>query len=101
MKGGDEIDIQCWLHDPTVKHWMKQRGFTTADQVLNFFMGRFYPLVRQHNWTAIGWDELIIDYDQTQLTIPKDVVIQVWRSREAFAKVVKSGYRALLSAGYV
>jgi len=99
--GGDEINTKCWLHDPTVVAWMKTKNFTTVDEILNEFMSIVYPMLKdRYKKIPMGWDELIIDYDQNVLKIPKDVVIQVWRSRESFAKIVKAGYKSLLSAGW-
>lgn len=36
--GGDEVDQTCWENSAAVQAWMKTQGFTTTDQVYEYFV---------------------------------------------------------------
>ena len=36
--GGDEVVQQCWADDPNVVAWMQKQGFTTTDEVYQYFV---------------------------------------------------------------
>jgi hexosaminidase len=55
--GGDEVIGRCWLSDPSIVAWMKQQGFNTTDQALQFFHSKvesFIPSDRR----VIYWQEV-------------------------------------------
>jgi hexosaminidase len=73
---------------------MKARGMKTFMDLQTYFNRRLQPILRKNGKIMMGWDEIL------QPGVPKDIVIQSWRGKEAFYKSVKQGYRAILSNGY-
>jgi hexosaminidase len=94
--GGDEVVLSCWLEDPSVVKWMSENNFTTRGQVENYFESRLQPLLKAKNRTMVVWQELFND----GVTLDDDVIVNVWIDLATLGRVVASGRRALLSAGF-
>ncbi|HEX9514070.1 MAG TPA: family 20 glycosylhydrolase [Puia sp.] len=92
--GGDENNGKDWEKTPPIRAFMKARGMKTFMDLQTYFNTRLQPILRKNGKIMMGWDEIL------QPGVPKDIVIQSWRGKEAFYKSVKQGYRAILSNGY-
>ncbi len=92
--GGDENTGKDWEKTPHIKAFMEARGMKDYMQLQTYFNQRLLPIVRKHGKVMMGWDEIF------QPGLPKDIVIQSWRGKEAYYSSVKKGYRAILSNGY-
>jgi len=73
---------------------MKEKGMKTFMELQTYFNKRILPIVKKNGKTMMGWDEIL------QPGVPKDIVIQSWRGKEAFYESIKKGYQAILSNGY-
>jgi hexosaminidase len=94
--GGDEVELPCWLEDASVVKWMKENNFTTRGDVENYFESRLQPLLKAHGRSMVVWQELFND----GVTLDDDVIVNVWIDLETLGRVVASGRKALLSAGF-
>jgi hexosaminidase len=94
--GGDEVELACWLEDASVVKWMSENNFTTRGQVENYFESRLQPLLKAKGRSMVVWQELFND----GVTLDDDVIVNVWIDLETLGRVVASGRRALLSAGF-
>ena len=57
--GGDEVqNLQCWGEDAGVKAFMTQQGFTTVDEVRNYFEGRIQQIALNHSASSMFWEEV-------------------------------------------
>jgi hexosaminidase len=94
--GGDEVELSCWLEDASVVKWMAANNFTTRGQVENYFESRLQPLLKAHDRSMVVWQELFND----GVALDDDVIVNVWIDLATLGRVVASGRRALLSAGF-
>ena len=92
--GGDENTGKDWENTPHIKAYMKAHGMKQYMDLQTAFNKRLLPILKKYHKTMMGWDEIL------QPGVPKDIVIQSWRGKEAFYASVKSGYKAILSNGY-
>ncbi len=92
--GGDENTGKDWESTPHIKAFMKAQGMKTYMDLQTYFNKRILPIIKKNGKTMMGWDEIL------QPGVPKDIVIQSWRGKEAFYESIKKGYQAILSNGY-
>jgi hexosaminidase len=94
--GGDEVqNLQCWGEDAGVKAFMTQQGFTTVDQVRNYFEGRIQQIALNHSANSMFWEEV---YDDGYTTLSSSIV-DIWLSYDEVEKAVKSGHEIVSSFG--
>lgn len=84
---GDELNTKSYELDPTLNSGSKE---VNRPYLQKFFDHIFSHTGFQH-LTPIGFEEIFLDWE---LTLPKDIIIQTWRSQAALAKVVEKGYKA-------
>ncbi|MDR3714120.1 MAG: family 20 glycosylhydrolase [Puia sp.] len=92
--GGDENTGKDWENTPHIKAYMKEHGLKAYMDLQTDFNRRILPILKKNGKTMMGWDEVL------QPGVPKDIVIESWRGKEAYYESVKRGYRAILSNGY-
>ncbi|WP_312162073.1 family 20 glycosylhydrolase [Phenylobacterium sp.] len=93
--GGDEVGDDAWAGDPQVEALMKTEGLTTKAQVEAHFHRRIHQALTRRGKIVVGWEE-IIDTG----TLPRDIVVQAWRTSNATARATALGHRTIVSAGY-
>jgi hexosaminidase len=94
--GGDEVsNLQCWLEDPGVQLFMTAQGYTTVDQVRNYFEGRIQQIGLKWSADTIIWEEV---FDKNYTTLNTSIV-DIWLSYDEVEKAVKSGHRLVSSFG--
>ncbi|MBA4167460.1 MAG: family 20 glycosylhydrolase, partial [Chitinophagaceae bacterium] len=92
--GGDENTGKDWESTLHIRDYMKAHGMKEYMDLQTAFNRRLLPIIQKYHKTMMGWDEIL------QPGVPRDIVIQSWRGKEAFYKSVKEGYKAILSNGY-
>ena len=92
--GGDENTGKDWESTPHIRDFMRVHGMRKYMDLQTYFNKRLLPIIRKYHKTMMGWDEIL------QPGVPKDIVIQSWRGKDAFYMSVKNGYKAILSNGY-
>lgn len=91
--GGDEVAGNAW-QDPAIEAFMKKQGLASKIELETYFHSRVHAILQQLGKTMIGWDEI------AHGSIPKDVVVQAWRSSAQIANATARGHRVIVSAGY-
>ena len=86
--GGDEINKESYLLDPTVQSSSK----TVIQPLLQKFTDHVLSLLENHSLTPTVWEDMLLEWD---LKLPPNTIIQTWRSASSIAKVVEKGHRAL------
>ncbi len=69
--GGDEVNLQAWLHDPAAEQLMRQRHWT-LDQVHDYFARRLARFLASKGRRAVVWNDVPAQY------LPKGAVIECW-----------------------
>ncbi len=92
--GGDEVNSRAWTSNPDIMAWMKDHGIATTQALQTEFNRRLFAIVEAHGKIPVGWDEIL------QPDLPKEAVIQSWRSSDALAAAAREGYQGILSAPY-
>jgi hexosaminidase len=68
------------------------------DKVLDFFEKRLEVIYRKYGKKMIVWQEILLN--QNVFPVPKDAIIHTWMHPYDLVKVVKAGYKTILSAGW-
>ncbi|MGC8540092.1 MAG: beta-N-acetylhexosaminidase, partial [Phycisphaerae bacterium] len=69
--GGDEVNLQAWLHDPAAEQLMRQRHWT-LNQVHDYFARRLARFLASKGRRAVVWNDVPAQY------LPKGAVIECW-----------------------
>jgi|GEM_PF-363366 len=69
--GGDEVNLQAWLHDPAAEKLMRERHWT-LDQVHDYFARRLARFLASKGRRAVVWNDVPAKY------LPKGAVIECW-----------------------
>ncbi|MBL8553978.1 MAG: beta-N-acetylhexosaminidase [Phenylobacterium sp.] len=93
--GGDEVGDDAWAGDPAVEALKAARGLKTKAEVEAHFHRRIHQALTRRGKIVVGWEE-VIDTG----TLPRDVVVQAWRTSNATARATAQGHRTIVSAGY-
>ena len=101
--GGDEPHYQCWdLNEKIVNYKMKQ-GNWTNNQLYSYFSHRYGAIVRNHNKSRIGWDEMYTIGGKMPPTPghdDDDSIVHVWTDNTKLAEVVHAGLRGIISENW-
>lgn len=92
--GGDENEGHQWDNNPDIQEFMKKNGIKDNHALQSYFNTKLLAILTKYNKKMIGWDEIL------QPEMPKNIVIQSWRGKEALIKSAKEGYMGILSNGY-
>lgn len=92
--GGDEVEGKHWAANREIQAFMKQKNIPDHHALQAYFNNRVLKILTKHGKIMIGWDEILHE------TMPKNIVIQSWRGREAMVKAAQAGYQSILSNGY-
>ena len=86
--GGDELNLEAYNLDPTVRSSSKQ----VIRPLLQRLMNHIISLVDSNGLIPAIWEDMLLEWD---LELPANTIIQTWRSSTSLAKVVAKGHRAL------
>ncbi|WP_051421389.1 MULTISPECIES: beta-N-acetylhexosaminidase [Burkholderia] len=92
--GGDEVAGAAWAGNADIQAFMKAHGITAKEDLQALFVRRMDAMLARHGKTMIGWDEI------ADRPLPKDVIVQAWRSSNSTALATADGNRVIVSAGY-
>lgn len=92
--GGDEVSDIAWKDSTAVEELKKAQGLTSKPEVEAWFHKRVRAMLAARDKTTIGWDEM------ADGPLPKDVVIECWRSSNPVSTATAKGHRAIVAAGY-
>ena len=92
--GGDEVSGVAWNANPLIRKFMAKRGLADNAGLQAYFNNRILKILTKYGKKMVGWDEVL------QPGLPKDIIIQSWRGREAMVGAARDGYQALLANGY-
>ncbi|KAF2835668.1 glycoside hydrolase family 20 protein [Patellaria atrata CBS 101060] len=87
--GGDEVNIQAYLLDETVR----SNDTAVLQPLMEKFVQRNHDQIREKGLTPIVWEEMLLTWN---VSLGKDVIVQTWQSDEAVAAVTEKGYKALV-----
>jgi hexosaminidase len=86
--GADEINAKVYELDPAVRSSDPDLIRPGLQALINAVMAE----ITQAGLIPIAFEELLLDWN---IELPKETIIQVWRSHENLARVVQKGHRAI------
>lgn len=86
--GGDEVNSNVYELDPGVG----SKEPTKIQPHLQKFSTTIQNKMNDHGMKRLVWEEMLLDWN---ITMPKDTIVQTWRSDEATKKSISKGYRVL------
>ena len=89
--GGDELNTKVYELEPAINSSSRE----TLQPLVQAFYDHTLRQVRKFGVDPIFWEESVLEWD---LHLPRNSIIQVWRSPEALKAVVAKGYRAIFGA---
>jgi len=91
--GGDEVPKGAWSRSPAVKDLMKRYHLRDRRAVEDYFFTRVDRILRKYNRKLIGWQEIV----DGRAKLRKDSIVMAWKSPKSSHKIIKRGYRVVLS----
>jgi hexosaminidase len=92
--GGDENNGKHWDANPKIQAFKKKHKLKDNHELQAYFNRKILKILSKHGKKMVGWDEIF------QPSLPKNIVIQSWRGKEALRESAKKGYMGILSNGY-
>ena len=94
--GGDIIGVNqaCWSETPSVQAWMASQGYTSTDQIYQYFVDNTNTMAINLDKSPVRWEE-VWSYFGTSLD--KRTVVHAWLSKDAVVNATANGYRAIWS----
>ncbi len=92
--GGDENNGKQWDANPEITKFKEEQGFTSNHELQAYFNVRVAAILTKLDKRLVGWDEILAE------DLPKSIVIQSWRGKQALIDAAEAGYDVLLSNGY-
>ena len=91
--GGDELNMNAYLLDPTVKSSSHQ----VLQPLVQAFIDHVISIATAHSLTVIMWEEMVLDWN---LTLPRNVIIQTWRGNDdnALGSILNKGYKTIFGS---
>ncbi|CAG8645310.1 1737_t:CDS:2 [Dentiscutata erythropus] len=93
--GGDEVNINCWNTTPSIIEYLSQNPNSSVETLLAKFINETHEIVRKSKKTPITWQEMIVNHN---LPLMKDIVVQVWTTKDIVKEVVSKGYRVIVGS---
>lgn len=93
--GGDEVVYGCWGQDSEITSWMSQQGFTSYDQVYDYFYQRVLPTLTDETVNAqpLFWEEA---FDANAPSVRNsDPIFEAWKGSSSISPIVAAGYRVV------
>lgn len=92
--GGDEVSSRQWTANPRIVAYMKAHGFADAPALQAAFTAQVQDVLAAQGKIMMGWDEV------SEAPIPKNVVVEAWRSSKWIASATRAGHPVVVSSGY-
>jgi len=86
--GGDEVNIQDYLYDETVK----SNDTKVLQPLIQALVNHAHGLIRKAGLSPIVWEEMALVWN---LTLGDDVVVQTWQGGNAIADVTANGHKVI------
>ena len=88
--GGDEVNLQAWLHDPAAEKLMRRRHWT-LNQVHDYFARGIARFLATKGRRAVVWNDVPAQY------LPKSAVIECWNSSRIARKDARLGHDVIVA----
>ncbi|MEI7596892.1 MAG: family 20 glycosylhydrolase [Bacteroidota bacterium] len=92
--GGDENNGNQWNHNPVIQQFIKDKKLDGNHGLQAYFNQKLYKILNKNGKKMIGWDEIMSPQ------LPKDILIQSWRGKDAMINAAKQGIPSILSNNY-
>lgn len=102
--GMDEVYYACWNSSPEIKHFMKEQGFDTVNEVEQYYVKRTLENVKNLGSKYMIWQDPI----DNDVEAEKDSLVGVWKDtsldvkmktwQEYITPIARKGYQMVLSA---
>jgi hexosaminidase len=92
--GGDENNGKQWNANPNIQTFIKKQHLPGNHALQAYFNRKILKILTKYKKKMVGWDEIF------QPGLPKTIVIQSWRGKEALKNAARKGYDSILSNGY-
>lgn len=92
--GGDENNGKWWTANSKIQEFRSKKRLKDNHALQTYFNQRMLKILTKHGKRMMGWDEIL------HPDLPKNVLVQSWRNREALIQAAKQGYDGILSAPY-
>jgi hexosaminidase len=92
--GGDEVTPKAWQGSAKVEQFKAEHHLASNRELEAYFHTRIHAMLAKRHRQMIGWEEV------AESPLPKDVVVQVWRTSNPTSTATAAGNRVIVSAGY-
>lgn len=89
--GGDEAKYDRWEKCPHCQKRKKEEGLSSEAELQVYFNRRIQKMVKKHDKTIVGWDEIIED------GLTEKAVGMVWYDQKKALSAVKAGHDVVMA----
>ncbi|MBR1774848.1 MAG: family 20 glycosylhydrolase [Bacteroidales bacterium] len=90
--GGDECPTVRWQECKNCQKLMKEKGFTSENQIQGYFTTRVEDYLNAHGRKIIGWDEIL------EKGVRPSATILSWQGEQGGINAAKQGNDAIMAA---
>lgn len=92
--GGDEASHSQWKKNREIRRYMEAHDIHDFHELQAYFNLRVNHILTYYKKKMMGWDEIL------HPDLPKSILIQSWRGKEAMIQCAQQGIYTILSNGY-
>ena len=92
--GGDELTPFTWQNSHEIADFKKKKNLTSNNELQGYFVDRLHKILAKYHKTLVGWDEIGLN------ALPKDTVVEAWRTSNPIYTDTAKGNRVIVAAGY-
>lgn len=92
--GGDEVNVNSWKASPEHRAYMEKHGMNNPSQLQNMFMLRLEKILKKHDRTMMGWNEIMHGGK-----LSKDTGVMAWISVGAGLHAARAGHPTVMAVG--
>ena len=92
--GGDELTPFTWQNSKTIAAFKAKNHLVSNSDLQGYFVDRLHKLLGKYHKTMVGWDEIGLN------ALPKDTVVEAWRTSNPVYTDTAKGNRVVVAAGY-
>ena len=78
--GGDEVSLECWLSDPKIVKWAKEKypkAENPVEELQAYWLNNVQKMVTTNGRKSMVWEEAYVNGTK----LDSDTIVQIWQYR--------------------
>lgn len=93
--GHDEVSGHCYLKSESTRKWLAGKGISS---LIDYWLQKSLPIFRDKKTRRLAmWEDILLSPANTS-DLPKDVILQTWKSPANIQQLTSRGYDVIVSS---